>query len=66
MPEYQQRVIQETDALKLKLDALNEFIISPKFEDLSGITQDLLRKQHVAMFEYHAILRRRIANFAFE
>lgn len=63
MPEYQQRVIQEADALKLKLDALNKFIVDPKFEYLSGITQDLLRKQHVAMYEYHDILRKRITNF---
>lgn len=63
MEEYKLRVVQEKDALDLKLGALNNFLRSAVFDTLPIAEQELLRKQHVAMVIYSDTLKARISRW---
>lgn len=63
MLEYQQRVVQEKDALAIKLSALQKFILSTNFELVKPRQQVLLRKQSVAMQSYLEALEERVDDF---
>lgn len=66
MPEYQQRVIQERDALVSKKTALDGFITSEKFADVDETEKRRMLHQQTIMGEYVEILNERINNFTNE
>lgn len=61
---YQQRVIDERDALVDKIDKLGPFIGSPVWEKLPSDEQARLQKQLAIMHQYVEVLIERISNFA--
>lgn len=63
MEDYKLRVIQEKDALDIKIQHLNKFIVSSIFDTISIKDQNLLRKQHALMVQYSDVLAERIARF---
>jgi len=61
---HQQRVIDEASDLKIKADALVNFItVNPFFLKLPKDEQERLRKQSGLMFQYYEVLQERIQNF---
>jgi hypothetical protein len=63
MEDYQERIIEETKELNVKVVALNKFLGSAKLSDLEDIEQDLLQAQYIAMRDYLDMLNRRIERF---
>ena len=63
MEDYQQRVIYEKASLDEKIEALNRFVDSDKFDGLPNAERDRLERQFRVMTEYSKILGERIAAF---
>ena len=63
MEAYQQRVIEERDELKVKLDKLETFGCSPAFAFVAAPERMLLADQAWAMRKYLEILNKRIVQF---
>ena len=64
MEPHQERVIAESNDLRMKLTKLTAFISgNDAFEKLAAQDQDLLRQQRDIMGEYLDILGQRIARF---
>lgn len=64
MLEYQQRVIEEKQALDDKLQRLDPFVASNTFKALSLSEQERLKRQLSLMQQYAAVLGERIAAFS--
>jgi hypothetical protein len=60
IPDYQLRVIAELAELTLKFNALDRFIGSDKFADVSSDEQYLLTKQSQVMSDYVQVLADRM------
>jgi hypothetical protein len=60
MEPWQQRVVEERDALSAKLSALQAFIQGPKFQTVSPRHQCLMHRQALHMERYAAVLLLRI------
>lgn len=58
--DYKNRIRQEHDDLKLKMDKLVLFIYGDKFEKLDLVRQELLVEQLKAMEKYLSILVKRM------
>lgn len=63
MQEHQLRVVKEQEELELKLDKLGLFIKTDMFKTLEYLEQNILARQHEAMFQYNTILKERINAF---
>jgi len=63
MLDWQQRVIEEHDALSEKILKLVNFVYEDSFSKLSEIDQSLLRAQLAAMSNYSTILEMRMLFF---
>ena len=63
MKEFQQRVVDEREALDGKLNKLCKFLTSDIFKGLPIEEQGRLRRQHSAMDTYSKILGERIVAF---
>lgn len=63
MKEFQQRVVDEREALDDKLNKLCKFLTSDLFKSLPIEEQDRLRRQHRTMDTYSKILGERIVAF---
>ena len=63
MQDYQQRVVEEREALAEKLQKLTAFIVSGKFSELDAAERTRLLWQQSAMNSYRAALAQRIAAF---
>ena len=64
MAPFQQRVVDEKNALDEKYNALTPFIgSSPIYAGLPAEEQERLTRQHRIMGEYSAVLGERIAAF---
>lgn len=63
MQPYQQRVIDEYDALSDKAKALYMFFTNKIFDSLDIDEQELLKMQYYSMMVYAGILQKRIAKF---
>ena len=63
MLDYQQRVVEEQQILEEKLEKLNTFNQSDKFQDLDSIDRNLLLIQAGAMYTYNETLKARISRF---
>lgn len=61
---HEQRVVEEEQQLADRHQKLSAFIGSPSFFKIDPADSELLVQQEVAMGQYLAILRRRIARFA--
>lgn len=61
---FQERVILEAQELKVKLDALSDFIVKGQPESIDDESWKLLNTQYKHMFNYHFTLLERIGNFA--
>lgn len=61
---HQLRVIEERDALKVKVDALEKFLHSPVFRGVDFDEQVRLMFQHLFMSQYHMVLGERINAFS--
>lgn len=66
MEDFQIRVIDERDQLSEKLDKLDSFIESDRFQDLHWRDRHLLTRQAVCMQSYKEILDERINRFKTE
>lgn len=60
---HEQRVVQERDELREKLDKLTQFFNSETFRALSEVEKHFMFKQHTAMVEYCTALDLRIGLF---
>lgn len=60
---YQQRVVEELEALKTKIDSLTVFTTTRTFAELSASERNLLSTQLSAMKTYGYVLELRIAKF---
>ena len=60
---YQQRVVEEREALDVKIEALKKFFGTDTFLKITANKQVLFRKQLAAMTEYSMILGARISDF---
>ena len=63
MQDYQTRVIIEEDDLRIKTQALRDFMHNKAYGDLVAVEQGLLMVQLVAMENYQGALKRRIEIF---
>ena len=63
MESYQQRVIDEKNALGIKIEKLDEFFETSTFLDLVTIEQENLLDQHYFMVGYYEMLGKRIGTF---
>jgi len=65
MESHQERVIAEKQELDSKIEKLQSFLKSPKFDELVPDAEDayLLVKQKFTMIEYSNILQSRINRF---
>lgn len=63
MQEYQKRVVQEAEELRIKVEKLDAFIESKAYLTLGLIDRDLMFKQFLAMKEYLYYLNARIERF---
>jgi hypothetical protein len=63
MEAYQQRVVDELEALREKRRKLKEFIDSDRFKSLSREDKVLLDAQSYIMWRYDSLLSRRIGRF---
>lgn len=57
MEEYQERVIEERDALRNRANKLADFFVTDDYRDLIHADQYLLKNQLIAMNEYLDILK---------
>ena len=64
LPDWQQRVVDERDQLKERLEKLRAFFKTAQFEKLDEDGQRVMRQQAVFMGEYLSILDYRISKFA--
>jgi hypothetical protein len=64
MLAYQQRVVEEKQALDTRLDALNRFMHTESFRNLLKDERDRLVRQQNAMADYSQILAERIEGFS--
>jgi hypothetical protein len=60
---HQRRVIDEKEALDVKIAALSKFLCSEISQVVSTDERDRLMRQSAAMTEYSSILGERIAEF---
>jgi len=60
---YQQRVVEEMEALEDKILKLETFLKTPFFSTLSGRERDLLSHQYYIMRSYFSLLSQRIKLF---
>ncbi len=63
MKPWQERAVEEKRQLRLRLTALQAFLETPAFQDLSMREQDLLVEQEALMECYETILSDRIRLF---
>ena len=63
MADYQVRVVEEKKELDNKVEKLNVFIGSDKFDAVGIDEQNRMRNQLSAMVDYSNILGERIENF---
>ena len=63
MPPYQQRVVDERNALDEKITALRKFIASDMFKTVAEAERLRLGRQLVAMASYSEVLNERIMAF---
>ena len=64
MEDYQQRVIDEKEALDEKIEKLSTFIGSKLFETLNNDGQDILLQEQLShMIAYSSVLEKRIELF---
>lgn len=63
LKDYQLRVIQEGEELKIKMEALGRFMLTEPFDELPIEEQVDLKSQLRVMIEYLNILTRRILRF---
>ncbi len=63
MQEWQKRVVEEKAELDERIEKLEAFIASPKFEVISTYHAVALKDQAAVMRRYSEILGRRIAMF---
>lgn len=63
MEAYQENVIAEKDELNIKIQKLDAFICSKKFEEVSPKEHWLLVEQLIHMREYYNVLIKRIELF---
>lgn len=63
MQPYQQRVVDEYNALEIKVSDLFKFLKTPLFTELCDKDQSLLREQYMAMQSYLTMLGHRIDRF---
>lgn len=63
MTGFQSRVVDERDLLKLKINALANFVNGETFKGLSPLEAELLTRQLDIMNAYLHVLDMRIANF---
>lgn len=61
MEDFKTRLVQEQKELEEKLDKLNTFNESDKFQELEYIQRSLLIIQAGAMYTYNECLKARIA-----
>lgn len=65
MEPFQQRVIEERDELRGRLDRLNAFMADEtRFTNVDAAEQDRMRRQQDAMMTYLSVLEERISAFA--
>lgn len=62
-PAYQQRVLEECEELRGRMDRLEAFILSAAFEKVEAAEQDRMRRQFAAMATYLGVLTERINAF---
>ncbi len=61
---FQQRVIDEKNALDANIGKLADFIVlSAAYKHLGSAEKDRLNRQHAAMLTYSGVLRERIEAF---
>ena len=60
---HQQRIIEELEELKTKIEKLTVFTTTPFFAELSASDRNLLNTQLSAMKTYGYVLELRIAKF---
>lgn len=60
---HQQRIIEELEELKTKIEKLTVFMTTPLFAELSASERNLLSTQLSAMKTYGYVLELRIAKF---
>lgn len=60
---WQQRVVEEKQALDGKLERLRSFFLADAINELSPADVDLLHQQEIAMSTYSAVLNERILAF---
>lgn len=63
MKLYQQKVVNEQDALIARIEKLKAFIANPVFKAQPVVERELLTRQYNVMNQYSAILQERIASF---
>lgn len=63
MSDYKIRVKIEADELEVKLNALNGFMVTTQFSDLSFLDQELLSSQLNHMRGYLNVLHMRLSAF---
>jgi len=61
MSNYKERLRDESTALKIKIEKLEEFIVSKGFDELPNIEREDLKQQYEHMQKYNLVLTRRIA-----
>lgn len=57
---FEERLIQETEDLKGKVNKLNDFMRTKEFYDLGREEKDLMYSQYKAMLDYLRILGKRL------
>lgn len=61
MGDFKTKLIDEKNQLSIKLDALDNFILSESFNEIDDIQKSLLQVQVTAMNTYLQCLKERIA-----
>ena len=61
MSNYKERLRDESAALKIKIEKLEEFIVSKGFDELPSIEREDLKQQYEYMQKYNLVLSRRIS-----
>lgn len=60
-PDWFYRLIEERDALSIRLEKLEDFCDSPAFGDLDGLNRRMLCDQRAYMLAYLNVLNQRIS-----
>ena len=63
MEAYQERVIEERNALQEKLEKLTSFFGTSLYHNLPQYQREMLDKQHAHMASYRNVLNERIGTF---